>query len=56
MNMKQKVRIKIQQMNKDTFSNQILLEVIEYLFYFKQFKMPILKELRLEDIIYQKTK
>ena len=56
MNMKQKVRIKIQQINKDTFSNQILLEVIDYLFYFKQIKIPILKELRLEDIIYQKAK
>ena len=56
MNMKQKVRIKIQQINKDTFSNQILFQVIDYLFYFKQIKIPILKELRLEDIIYQKAK
>ena len=32
MDIKQKVRIKIQQMNLDTFLNQILLELIEYLF------------------------
>ena len=32
MNIKQKVRIKIQQMNLDIFSNQILLELIGYLF------------------------
>ena len=30
-NIKQKVRIKIQQMNIDIFSNQILLESIDYL-------------------------
>ena len=32
MNIKQKVRIKIQQMNLNIFSNQILLESIDYLF------------------------
>ena len=32
MNIKQKVRIKIRQMNKDIFSNQILFELINYLF------------------------
>ena len=32
MNIKQKVRIKIQQKNLDIFSNQILLELIGYLF------------------------
>ena len=32
MNLKQKVRIKTQQMNIDIFSNQILLEVADYLF------------------------
>ena len=32
MNTKQKVRIKIQQMNTDIFVNQILLESIGYLF------------------------
>ena len=31
MNIKQKVRIKIQQMNLHIFSNQILLESIDYL-------------------------
>ena len=31
MNIKQKVRIKIQQMNIDIFSNQILLESIDCL-------------------------
>ena len=32
MNIKQKVRIKIQQMNIDILSNQILLKLIDYLF------------------------
>ena len=32
MNIKQKVRIKIQQMNIDIFSSQILLESIDHLF------------------------
>ena len=32
MNIKQKVRIKIQQVNLHIFSNQILLESIDYLF------------------------
>ena len=32
MNIKQKVRIKTQQMQIDVFSNQILLESIDYLF------------------------
>ena len=32
MDIKQKVRIKIQQINIDIFSNQILLELIDYLF------------------------
>ena len=32
MSIKQKVRIKIRQMNIDIFSNQILLESIDYLF------------------------
>ena len=32
MNIKQKVRIKIRQMNLDIFSNQILLESADYLF------------------------
>ena len=32
MNIKQKVRMKIQQMNIDIFSNQILLESIDFFF------------------------
>ena len=32
MNIKQKARIKIRQMTKDIFSNQILLETIDCLF------------------------
>ena len=32
MNIKRKVRIKIQQMNRDILTNQILLELIENLF------------------------
>ena len=32
MNIKQKLRIKIRQMNIDIFSNQTLLELIDYLF------------------------
>ena len=54
MNKKQKKRIKIQQMNKGIFSNQILFELIGYLFQFIQIKMEILKDLKLKDIIYQK--
>ena len=54
MDIKQKVRIKIRQMNIDIFSNQILLESIYYLFLFIQIKMSILKYLKLKDIIYHK--
>ena len=32
MNIKQKVRLKIEQMNIDIFSNQILLELTDYLY------------------------
>ena len=53
MNKKQKKRIKIQQMNTGIFSNQILFELIGYLFQFIQIKMEILKDLKLKDI-YQK--
>ena len=55
MNIKQRVRTKIQQMNLDIFSNQILLESIDCLFYFIQIKMTMLKDLKLKDIIYQKA-
>ena len=54
-NIKQKVRLKILQMNKDIFSGQISLELIDYLLQVIQTKMKILKDLKLEDIIYQKT-
>ena len=55
MNIKQKVRIKLHQTNLDIFSNQTLLESIVYSFQFIQIKMTILKDLKLEDIIYQKA-
>ena len=54
MNLKQKTRIKMRQINTDIFSNQVLLESINCLFYFIQMKMPMLKVLNLEDITYQK--
>ena len=47
------MRIKIQQINIDIFSNQILLELIDYLFQFIKIKMPILNNLKLEDITYK---
>ena len=53
INIKQKVRIKILQMNIDIFSNQILVELMDYLFQFIEIKMPTLKDLKLEDNIYQ---
>ena len=56
MNTNQRVRIKTQQMNINIFFNQILLELIYFLFWFIQIKIPVLKDLKLEDIIYQKTK
>ena len=37
-------------MNIDIFLNQILLESIEYLFKFLKFKMPMLKDLKLENL------
>ena len=55
MNIKQKVRIKIRQINKGISSNLVLLELIDYLFQFIKIKMPVLKHLKLLDIIYQKA-
>ena len=55
MNIKQKVRIKMRQMNINIFSNQILLESTNYLFLFIQIKITILAYLKLEDITYQKV-
>ena len=52
VNIKQKVRIKIQQTNLDIFSNQTLLELIDLFFQLIQMKMPLLKDLKLKDIIY----
>ena len=43
--------MKIWQMNLDIFSNQILLELIDFI----QIKMQILKYLKLKDIIYRKV-
>ena len=51
-NLFSKVRIKVQQMNIDIFSNQILLELIDYLLSFIQIKMLMLKYLMLKSIIY----
>ena len=42
-------------MNLDILSNQILLELIDFLFYFFQTKMKILTDLKLKDIKHQKT-
>ena len=55
MNIKKKVRIKLKQMNKDIFSNQILLQLIEYLFQLIQIMVTMLKDLMLENIIYKKA-
>ena len=41
-------------MNIDIFSNQNLLDSIDYLYQFIQIKITMLKDLKLEDIIYQK--
>ena len=55
MNIKQKVGIKKQQMNMDIFLNQTLWELINCLFRLIQIKMPILKDLKLEDITHEKA-
>ena len=55
MNIKQKMRIKIQQMNVDIFLKQTLLELTDYLFPFIQIKMTVLRDLKIEDITYQKV-
>ena len=55
MNIKKKKTIKIRQMNIDTLSNQILLELIGCLFQFIQIKVTMLKDLKLEYITNQKT-
>ena len=42
MNIKQKVRIKLQEMKLDIFLNQTLLELKDYLYQFNQINMKIL--------------
>ena len=41
MNIKQEVRVKVREMNKDIFSNQILLHLMDYLYQFIQIKIAI---------------
>ena len=53
MYMEQKARIKIRQINTDTLLDQTLRELTVRLFWFIQIKIPILKDLKLEVIIYQ---
>ena len=53
INIKQRMRIKTQQMNIDVFSNQSL-QSGNCTFYFVKIKIRILKYLKLEDITYQK--
>ena len=55
MNVKQKMRIKMQQMDIDIFLNHTLWELTDCLFWLVQIKMPMLKDLKLEDITYQKA-
>ena len=50
-----KTKYENKNVTKDIFTNQILLESIDCLFQFIQLKMPMLKDLKLEDIIYQKA-
>ena len=56
MKVKEKVRIKVRLIHIDIFSNQILLESVDYLFYFIHIKMAILKDLMFETNIYQNAK
>ena len=51
MNIKQKVRIKMRQMNINIFSNQILLESTDYLFLFIQIKITILAYLNSKTLL-----
>ena len=54
MNIKQKVRIKARQISIDSLSNQILLVLIDCLFWFIQIMKIIQKGIVLRRIIYQK--
>ena len=55
MNIKQKVKIKIQQMSKDILLNQTLLKLRDTLFGFIQIRVVMLKDLMVKSIYYQKT-
>ena len=55
MNKKQKVRIKAQRKNIDIFSNQTFQELTDYLLWFIQMWMIILKGINPEGIIYRKV-
>ena len=44
MNIKQKVKVKIQQINIDILSNQILMELLDCMFQFIQIKITIQKK------------
>ena len=52
MNIKQKVRIKIQQMSINIFLNQTLQELANYLFWLIQIKMAFEKGIKPEYIVY----
>ena len=54
MNIKQKVRIKARQISIDSLSNQILLVLIDCLFWFIQIIKIIKKGIVLRHIMYQK--
>ena len=56
MTIKQKVRIKIQNMNIDIFLKQTLQELTDCFFWFIQTKIIMLKELMPKIIIYQNIK
>ena len=55
MSLKQKFRMKIQQINIDNISNQTLLESVDYLFWFIEIKLTMVKDLIHENIISQKA-
>ena len=42
ISIKEKMKIKIRQMNKDTFMNKMFLELIDYLFQFIQITMAMI--------------
>ena len=55
MNIKQKVRIKIQQVRINIFSNQTLQELADCLFWVTQIKTTFQKGIKPKCIIYQKV-